>query len=69
MKKVSVLLLIIVSLIMASFAGIGVPRAKALSAPTVTLSTYQAGAAAQYTIAFTTGKVVSQSQSIKVTFP
>lgn len=69
MKKFSVLLLIIVSLIMASVAGIGVPGARALSAATVTLSTYQAGAAAQYTITFTTGQIVPQSQWIKVTFP
>jgi len=69
MKKASVLLLIIVSLIATSFAGIAAPGAKALSAPTVMLSTYQAGAAATYTIEFTTTSILPQGKWIMVTFP
>lgn len=73
MKKASVLLLIIVSLLATSFVGIGrIPAASALTAPTVTLSTYQAGAAATYTISFSTGAVgalQANYDKITVTFP
>ncbi|RIE17541.1 stalk domain-containing protein [Candidatus Cryosericum septentrionale] len=73
MRKASILLLIIVSLLATSFAGIGrIPAASALTAPTVTLSTYQAGAAATYTISFWTGAVgalQANYDKITVTFP
>ena len=73
MKKVSVLLLMIVSLLATSFAGIGrIPAASALTAPTVTLSTYQAGTAAAYTINFrvgASGMLRAYGDKIIVTFP
>jgi len=70
MKKASVLLLIIVSLLATSFTGIGrISTASALTAPTVTLSTYQIGAAATYTIYFTTALALSPGQLITITLP
>src|SRR5450756_2819497 len=70
MRKISVLLLIIVSLLATSFAGIGrIPVASALTTPTVTLSTYQVGTAATYTIQFTTALALSPGQLITITLP
>jgi len=70
MKKASVLLLIIVSLLATSFTGIGrISTASALTAPTVMLSTYQIGAAATYTIHFTTALALSPGQLITITLP
>jgi hypothetical protein len=70
MRKASVLLLIIVSLLTTSFAGIDrIPVANALTTPTVLLSTYQAGSAATYTIQFTTAQSLAQHDQITIAFP
>jgi hypothetical protein len=70
MKKASLLFLIIISLIATSFAGIGVPRASALTVTTVTMSTHQAGATSSYSIASTIGVALQASlHMVVVTFP
>jgi hypothetical protein len=70
MGKTYGVLLIIVSLLATSFAGIGrIAVASALTTPAVSLSTYQAGAAATYTIQFTTALPLSPGQLITITLP
>jgi len=54
MKRISVLLLIMISLLATLFAGTGrIPGVSALTVTDVTLSTRQAGAVSSYTIAGT----------------
>ncbi len=70
MSKTYGVLLIIVSLLATSFAGIGrIAVASALTMPAVSLSTYQAGAAATYTVQFTTALPLSPGQLITITLP
>jgi len=72
MRKTYVLLLIIVSLLATSFAGIGLPRARAASQPQVMLTTSGAGLMSGYTVTFTTGPagdLTSNQGKVSTLFP
>lgn len=72
MRKVSVLLLIIVSLLATSFVGIGVPRAKAATQPQVVLTTSGAGLTSGYSVTFTTGPagdLTGNQGKVSIVFP
>jgi len=72
MRKASVLLLIIVSLLATSFVGIGVPRAKAATQPQVVLTTSGAGLTSGYSVTFTTGPagdLTGNQGKVSIVFP
>jgi len=72
MRKTTVLLLIVVSLLATSFAGIGLPRARAASQPQVMLTTSGAGLMSGYTVTFTTGPagdLTSNQGKVSTLFP
>jgi len=71
MKRISVLLLIMISLLATLFAGTGrIPGVSALTVTDVTLSTRQAGAVSSYTIAGTINvELQSSIHTVVVTFP
>jgi len=72
MKKASVLLLIIVSLLATSFAGICLPRARAATQPQVVLTTSGAGLMSGYTVTFTTGPagdLTGNQGKVSIIFP
>ncbi|RIE15498.1 stalk domain-containing protein [Candidatus Cryosericum odellii] len=72
MSKTYVLLLIIVSLLATSFAGICLPRARAATQPQVVLTTSEAGLMSGYTVTFTTGPagdLTSNQGKVSALFP
>ena len=72
MSKTYVLLLIIVSLLATSFAGVCLPRARAATQPQVVLTTSGAGLMSGYTVTFTTGPagdLTSNQGKVSTLFP
>jgi hypothetical protein len=72
MSKTYVLLLIIVSLLATSFAGICLPRARAATQPQVVLTTSEAGLMSGYTVTFATGPagdLTSNQGKVSTLFP
>jgi len=72
MSKTYVLLLIIVSLLATSFAGICLPRARAATQPQVVLTTSGAGLMSGYTVTFTTGPagdLTGNQGKVSIIFP
>ena len=72
MRKASVFLLIIVSLLATSFAGVCLPRARAATQPQVVLTTSGAGLTSGYTVTFTTGPagdLTGNQGKVSIIFP